>query len=36
MAAVCDVHETQRLDAKKAVDEFYGNRAAPRTGTSAS
>jgi predicted dehydrogenase len=25
VAAVCDVHETQRQNAKKAVDEFYSN-----------
>jgi predicted dehydrogenase len=25
VAAVCDVHETQRLTAKKLVDDFYGN-----------
>lgn len=25
VAAVCDVHETQRLQAKRAVDEAYGN-----------
>ncbi len=25
VAAVCDVHETQRLAAKKVVDDFYGN-----------
>jgi predicted dehydrogenase len=26
VVAVCDVHETQRLQAKKAVDEYYENR----------
>ena len=26
VVAVCDVHETQRLRAKQAVDEFYGNK----------
>ena len=26
VAAVCDVHETQRREAKQAVDEFYDNR----------
>jgi predicted dehydrogenase len=25
VVAVCDVHETQRANAKKAVDDFYGN-----------